>query len=174
MELKNETKYFDELNNLNLDIKIEGGYIDENGQHLMITMTGYLDAYNSENISSALNKTILEIKPKIVVLNLESVNYVASMGVGALLSVFKNCKKEDIQLKFYNVNPKVMEVLSLLGLGNFFNIIDDINNLDSETLFPVVISCPKCFIKLKVPKPGRFICKGCKSEIRINQRGEVE
>lgn len=175
MSENGESKYFDELNEESVDITLEGSFLDKKHKHFLIIARGYVDNFNAEIFSSAIIKTTDMIKPEIVVLDLESVNYIASIGFGQLVSLLNKYNKEEVEFKLVNVNPKVMDVLSLLGFSGFFTILEDLKDYNkvNETIFPVKINCPNCFILLKVPKPGSFKCSGCKNIFRVNDKGQL-
>jgi anti-anti-sigma factor len=175
MSNNDETKFFDELNNSSIDISLEGEFLDESRSLFMVIARGYIDAFNSREFGSAIEKTIEVVQPKKVILNLESVNYVASMGFGQLVSLLKIMKSKGVEIILYNINAKVYEVLSLLGFSNFFRIIDDLSQIDKKekSIFPKSLTCPHCGVSLKVPKSGKFVCKGCKSPIRVDNEGRV-
>ena len=75
-----------------------------------------------------------------------------------------------------NLQQKVKEVYELLGFSNFFDIIDNLNEISVERkhLFPVSLKCPQCSVSLKAPRPGRFSCKLCKHIFIIDELGKLE
>lgn len=169
-----EGTYFEQLNNSNVDITLDGSFLDKEHKKLVISARGYIDAFNAREFGSAILQTIELVRPEIVIINLESVNYIASMGFGELVSLYKYAAQNNIDLKLYRVNPRVYDVLSMLGFAGFFTIIDNLSDHDKRNkIFPVDIKCPNCSVILRVPKAGSFKCKGCKNIIRINDRGKL-
>jgi hypothetical protein len=82
-----------------------------------------------------------------------------------------------------NVQPKVYEVLQLLGFSQFFNIRDDQEEAENYfrgggravagRVFPRNFDCPICAKKLKAVKAGRFRCSGCKTILRVDDDANV-
>lgn len=78
--------------------------------------------------SVALRSTIRRLlgdgKNKIL-LNLGSVGYVDSSGIGELVSSFTAVKKEGGSLKLLNLTQKIQDLLAITKLLTVFDVFDD-------------------------------------------------
>ncbi len=80
-----------------------------------------LDASNAAEAKSKLNALDLQGADRVLV-NMESVGFIDSSGIGALLSFYKRMNQK-VALK--NPTPTVLSVLELLRLHRVFEIESD-------------------------------------------------
>ncbi|MDR0321696.1 MAG: STAS domain-containing protein [Treponema sp.] len=171
---------FDDEKDDSLKIKLEK--IDEAPRCLMLTLTGYIDTYNSNFFQKRVQKAIEGGFVRLI-FHCSGLNYVSSTGIGSFTTFLKAVKPQGGNLVLLEVQPKVYEVFQLLGFSQFFNIRDSLadsvlffnsdQTQDKPSLFPKVVSCPICYKKLKAVKPGRFRCSECKSILAIDEGGQV-
>jgi len=172
---------FDDDKDDSLKIKIEE--IDEAPNCLMLTLTGYIDTYNSNFFNKRLQKAI-ESGFINLIFQCGGLNYVSSTGIGSFTTIMKTVKPQGGDVVLLDIQPKVYEVFQLLGFSQFFNIKDNLddainffNAVQPEEkavfVFPKIVSCPVCYKKLKANKPGRFRCSDCKSILSIDEDGQV-
>ena len=90
----------------------------------------------------------------------------------------KKCPIEGL----YEIQPKVFEVFQLVGFSQFCNIkssfsesleIFQSGSESSNSLFPIIFSCPVCSKRLKATHSGRFRCSECKSILTVDAQGQV-
>ena len=62
---------------------------------------------------------------KHILLNLGEVNYIASSGLGELVSAFTSAKNQQAEVKLLNLTKKVHDLLQLTKLYTVFDIYDD-------------------------------------------------
>lgn len=163
-------------------LKITLRRIDEADKCLLLTLTGYIDTYNSNFFQKRVQKAIDSGYIRLI-FQCGSLNYVSSTGIGSFTTFLKAVKPQGGDLVMLDIQPKVYEVFQLLGFSQFFNIresLDDsINyfhsnqNVEKPTVFPKIVSCPICYKKLKAVKAGRFRCSECKSILAIDESGQV-
>lgn len=167
---------FSYLNNLDKDLKLKSRFIGPNQENFIIACRGHIDLYNAKELEISVIKSIKEIKPKNVILDLRSVNYIDPLGVNSIVKISLFIKKENIDFKIYDVNPKIKDILSMLGFSQFFVFIDDLidYNKKLKIVFPLTIKCPYCAVSLKTIKSGKFKCSGCTNIIRVNDDGNIE
>lgn len=171
---------FDDEKDDSLKIKLEK--IDEAPRCLMMTLTGYIDTYNSNFFQKRVQK-VIEGGFVRLIFQCSGLNYVSSTGIGSFTTFLKTVKPQGGDLVLLDIQPKVYEVFQLLGFSQFFNIKENLDESisffnsdqseDKPAVFPKVVSCPICFKKLKAVKPGRFRCSECKSILAIDQAGLV-
>jgi len=150
---------------------------------LMLTLTGYIDTYNSNFFLKRIQKAIESGFVRLI-FHCGSLNYVSSTGIGSFTTFLKAVKPQGGDLVLLDIQPKVFEIFQLLGFSKFFNIRDSLENaintfntnqehLLKPSIFPKIVSCPICFKKLKAVKSGRFRCSECKNILAINDTGQV-
>jgi anti-anti-sigma factor len=65
-------------------------------------------------------------------LNLSEVSFIASSGIGALLSVAERYRGQGVQLGFASVSPAVSSVVGLLNLEQFLSIFGDVMRIERQ------------------------------------------
>ena len=93
----------------------------EDSSLLVVVEVDTLDASNAAEAKTQLNSLDLQGKDR-VILNLESVNFIDSSGIGALLSFYKKMGQQVVLRK---PTPTVLSVLELLRLHRVFEIEAD-------------------------------------------------
>jgi anti-anti-sigma factor len=163
-------------------LKIKLDKINEAPRCLMMSLTGYIDTYNSNFFQKRVQK-VIEAGFVRLIFQCGGLNYVSSTGIGSFTTFLKAVKPQQGDLVLLDIQPKVYEVFQLLGFSQFFNIRDTIEdsigffNSDQTqekiSNFPKVVSCPICYKKLKAIKAGRFRCSECKSVLTIDESGQI-
>jgi anti-sigma B factor antagonist len=62
---------------------------------------------------------------KEILLNLEAVDYIDSMGLGSLVGAFTSVRKQGGELKLLNLTSKVTDLMQITRLYTVFDIIND-------------------------------------------------
>ena len=149
---------------------------------LILTLHGFIDTYNSNSFQKRVQLAI-EAGFIRLIFNCGGLTYVSSTGIGSFTTFLKAVKPQGGDVVLIDIQPKVYEVLQLLGFSQFFNIQD---TLDSATaffsgeqeeedpeIFPKTFPCPLCSKTLKAVKAGRFRCSECKTILAIDNNGVV-
>ena len=153
--------------------EVEGG--------LVLILHGYVDTYNAQYFQNRVQRAI-EAGFIRLIFNCNGLNYVSSTGIGCFSAFLKAVKSEGGDVVLLEIQPKVYEVLHLLGFSQIFNIHADLNESISFfrgdttvplTVFPKIFVCPACSKKLKAIKPGRFRCAECKTILSVDNAGAV-
>ncbi len=97
--------------------------LKENDDVAILTMSGEIDLYNAPQIRDTINDLIAQGKYKVVI-NLASVSYIDSSGIGALISSLSNLKRHQGGMKIAHVTGSVRKVFELTKLSSFFDIFD--------------------------------------------------
>jgi anti-sigma B factor antagonist len=92
----------------------------------VIDVLGEMDLYNAFRLKEVVRKMI-EKKIRQYVINLDSVPYIDSSGIGALLQVFADIKKNGLQLRITGVKGSVRKVIELTKLAQYFPIVADLD-----------------------------------------------
>jgi len=88
----------------------------------IVKLEGSLDINNVEEFERILEKLFKERRYKIV-LNLERLSYISSAGIGVLMSIIKEVRKNRGDIKITNVVTYVYKVFDLLELPGIFHIL---------------------------------------------------
>jgi len=163
-------------------LKIKLTRVEEAPRCLMLSLTGYIDTYNSNFFQKRIQKAIDGGFVRLI-FECGGLNYVSSTGIGSFTTFLKAVKPQGGDLVLLDIQPKVFEVFQLLGFSQFFNIRETIEESidffksgkvqDQPSIFPKVVACPLCYKKLKAVKAGRFRCSECKSVLAIDDSGQV-
>ncbi len=110
--------------NLNLE-KIQG-------YSVLAVKDERIDAHNSAELKDAILHLIEQGEARIIV-QLESVRFIDSSGLGALLSGHKNAAVRAGKFALANVQPQVVSMFELTRLNRVFEIYADVNEaIDSQ------------------------------------------
>lgn len=148
---------------------------------LIIRMTGQLNTYNSTPFQKKTH-LILSTSFRKLIFNLSGINYVSSTGIGAFTQILKEFSKDSKPgiITLAEIQPKVYEVFQLLGFTTFFRIFDTADsavahfqNHQEISMFPKILNCPLCNIKLKALKSGKFRCSKCRSILVIDSNAKI-
>ncbi len=91
----------------------------------VIDVVGEMDLYNAFKLKDVVRKMI-EKKIRHYVINLDQVPYIDSSGIGALLQVFADIKKNGLRLRITGVKGSVRKVIELTKLAQYFPIVADL------------------------------------------------
>ena len=78
---------------------------------------------NASPIEQALVRNINEVSPKVVILDIATVTTMDSTGVGVLISVTAECKKNGCSVYLCNVDEHVLHVFDILQIGAFIPVV---------------------------------------------------
>lgn len=94
------------------------------GSITLIHIGGSLDAETSPKLDSKL-KGEIEKGAKKVICNLERLDYIASAGLGVLISANDMLRRQGGELRIAAMNEKIKKIFKLLGFINLFKIFED-------------------------------------------------
>jgi anti-anti-sigma factor len=101
---------------MDIDIKVrnfEANYI--------VDVAGEIDLYNAFLLKDTV-KTMIELKARVLILNLKEVTYIDSSGIGALLSINSTLVQQGLQFRLVRLPPPVMRVMELTRLIGFLPV----------------------------------------------------
>ncbi len=96
----------------------------ENG-YLLVKIIGEVDVYTSIDLKKELNKLVEADKKKLII-DLTKVNYMDSSGLGVLVALLKEVKKNGGELKLVNLPVSVKKIFDLTRLTKFFDIYESL------------------------------------------------
>jgi anti-sigma B factor antagonist len=86
----------------------------------VVEVSGVLDLHTADDFEAILEDSFRKKQYKII-LNLEKLTYISSAGIGILVGVIKDVRKNRGDIKIANVNPEIYKVFDLLDLQGFFH-----------------------------------------------------
>jgi anti-anti-sigma factor len=94
---------------------------------ILLMPRGQLDMQATHFIQAAFDR-LVEAGHLHIILDMSSISYAASMGIGAIISLNNAITMKGGKLIMMNVHPKVLDVFSLLGFTQFLAIEDSLDN----------------------------------------------
>ena len=95
----------------------------DNGDVVVLDVTGYLDAHTAPEFEEALKKLMGEQRYKIVI-NLEALQYISSAGLGVFMGFIEELRENKGDIKIAQVPAKVFKVFDLLGFPSLYEFYD--------------------------------------------------
>lgn len=93
----------------------------------VLKVKGYLDQTTAEQLDSALASVYRQNKYKVII-DLEKVEYISSMGWSVILSKIKDYRNNGGDIKLMKMQPNVFEVYRLLEFDLFLDAYDNIDD----------------------------------------------
>ncbi len=96
-------------------------------QHVLFAYFTEYRLRDEKQVGDELDKLVGKVPVgKRLVLDFTAVQSVSSKMIGVLVVFNKNCRVANVDLKFRNVSPAVMEVLRVAPLDNVLGVPDEI------------------------------------------------
>jgi anti-sigma B factor antagonist len=92
----------------------------QSDKEILVTVAGEIDAYTAPKLKEELSP-FTEVDNTIIV-NLKNVSYLDSTGLGAFVSLFKQLKKNEGELKLTGLSDRLKRLFNITGLSNVMNI----------------------------------------------------
>ena len=108
-------------------MKVEVSQDKQKSGFYTVTPHGSIDSDSHGAFRQEINKVLAKY-PKMILLNLEDVDYVSSAGLGVLFSIKKFVLANDGDLMFCNLKPqisKLFEIVKALPKENIFTSIKE-------------------------------------------------
>jgi anti-sigma B factor antagonist len=147
---------------------------------LVIQCSGWLDLYNYNQFQKRVAK-VLEAGFTRLVFDLHAVSYLSSLPIGGLVTILRSVRTKDGDMVLQGVQPRVYEVLQLLGISQFFTLtptledsVAHFSRRPADATFPRVFACPICEVKLRAARAGRFRCAHCRTILALAGTGAVD
>ena len=94
------------------------------GHMTVLSLSGPMDLKLSTDVSVLLEAVIDGMdNDRVLVVDLRSVNYISSTGVGCLVNALISAGKRDLGFALRNMTEKVRAVFQVLGLISFFTVV---------------------------------------------------
>ncbi len=95
--------------------------VRRHGDATVVTLAGEVDLHHTPDVHRALVSACQD-KPRTLVVNLESVTYLDSSGIGTLVEVFRRVNGYGGKLALCGLNDRVYSVFEITKLDKFFKI----------------------------------------------------
>ena len=158
------------------DIKVED--VPEVADTKIVTITGYLDTYNSIYVQRCFDEVLNTPNVKNLIVNCAALTYLSSTGLGIFTTIYKKLLDRKGKLILLSISKKVYELFLLLGFSQFFvtkstyaEAIEFLKKGLEPNDFEETqhIECPNCKSKLRITKAGRFRCEHCKINLAVDK-----
>jgi anti-anti-sigma factor len=90
----------------------------------LVRVGGSLDAETAPKFDSKI-KGEIEKGAKKIVCNMESLDYIASAGLGVLIGANDTLSKQGGEIRISSMNDKIKKIFKLLGFISLFKIFED-------------------------------------------------
>jgi stage II sporulation protein AA (anti-sigma F factor antagonist) len=98
----------------------------ENKNHvLLVRLSGELDHHTAENLKEKWQREIEKSNIKDVVVNMESLSFMDSSGLGVILGRYKEIKQLGGEMVVCSVSPTVKRLFELSGLFKIVRLEED-------------------------------------------------
>ncbi len=95
------------------------------GNNLVVYLKESLDITNSALIERNISQLINQFSEHDVILNMDSVKYMNSAGLGVLIILTKKMEDRNRTLKLSNLNYTIRKVINILDAESLVNIYED-------------------------------------------------
>lgn len=95
----------------------------------IVKPSGSLDTNTYQLLDNKVNM-LLEVSPKLIVFDLEELDYISSMGVRSIARAKKELKKHGGEVVLLNLKPQIEKVFNIIKALPKEQIFRDINELD--------------------------------------------
>ena len=100
---------------------------DEQEDVHVVEIEGRIDARTAPEVEEAL-QALLEKNFYKIIVDFTQVNYISSGGLRVFLTVLKQTRSNNGDLKLVNLIPNVEKIFKLAGFTKIFNIIGDVES----------------------------------------------
>lgn len=99
--------------------------VSKTGDHSVVDVKGEIDVYTAPKLREKLIELVSEGSHNVVV-NLESVDFLDSTGLGVLVGALKRVKAHDGTLALVCTQDKILKIFKITGLTKVFPIYDSV------------------------------------------------
>jgi len=91
------------------------------GEAYVINVQGEIDVYTAPRLRQEII-SLLDQGSRHIVIDLSSVDYLDSTGLGVLIGGLKRMKEQEGSLSLICPNPKIMRIFEITGLNKIFSM----------------------------------------------------
>ena len=94
------------------------------GDAIVFYINGELTTTSSPEAQTEINEVLESAKCKLVVINVENVDFIASTGLRIILALGKKLEESGTELVVCSANPTNKSVFKMAGFSRLFKIFD--------------------------------------------------
>jgi anti-sigma B factor antagonist len=94
---------------------------------VVVTVSGSVAMIEAERLRTALESLASEEVP-VIVLDLTRMEFICSLGLGAIISGHLRCRHHQGQIRLVNPTPAVRELLETTRLSRLFTVFDSVED----------------------------------------------
>ena len=92
------------------------------GKTLTVTLKGEIDHHSAVNMRGDIDRLVEERQPLTLVLDLSSIEFMDSSGLGLIMGRYKKMSGLGGELILYNPSHSILKICRLAGLSRFIKI----------------------------------------------------
>ena len=94
----------------------------QEGNASVVTIQGKVNFEVTAQLRDVIRDTVTTLQPKLLVINLESVSFIDSSGLGLLVAARNSVDKNSGKLHLCGLPPQVKKTFDQTNLTNYFSI----------------------------------------------------
>ena len=110
---------------MSLDVKV----IKKKDYVYSVELNGSVDSDTYQQFEDEL-KEIIDEKTKAVILDMEGVSYISSMGIRSIIWAKEALKEKQASFAMINLQPQIKKVFDAIKILPMFDIFDDMSEAD--------------------------------------------
>lgn len=99
---------------------------------LIVSFYGELDHHTAGEIRSDIDRTYSERNSKDIILDLDSLNFMDSSGIGLVMGRYKLTSQNEGKVYLINVKPRVEKILKMSGILKIVKVYSDLEEALSK------------------------------------------
>lgn len=103
--------------------------IDNKNKILLVKLLEEIDHHSCEFIRRRADFEINRYKPKMVIIDLDGVEFMDSSGIGMILGRYKNVMRNGGQMGVVNVCPNVKRIFEMSGVFKVISLYESIEDV---------------------------------------------
>lgn len=96
---------------------------------LIVNFNGELDHHSAEEMRKEIDKIYFEKRMKNIILDLTSLNFMDSSGIGLIMGRYKNVSDNGGKLYLINVSQRVEKILKMSGILKIVQLHNSLNDI---------------------------------------------
>ncbi|MCE9499667.1 MAG: STAS domain-containing protein [Leptospira sp.] len=92
----------------------------------IIHFAGRMDVHFVNRVEEEFNSIISGLNNKVLIINLEKVDYISSSALRIFVTTLKVCDEKDITLKLSSLRPAVVKIFDLVEMTSLFHIYNSL------------------------------------------------
>ncbi|OEH93591.1 anti-sigma F factor antagonist [Bacillus solimangrovi] len=92
---------------------------------LLVRLQGELDHHTSEQLREEIQAVLEERKIQHLILNMESLTFMDSSGLGVILGRYKQIQSQGGRMLVCSISPSVQRLFEMSGIFKIIQFVDD-------------------------------------------------